>query len=266
MERVSQTPSPRHVPRAVADTGGYRCRSNTKFIEWRHRTKKTRESVNPFQRYKLLKSVTGSGWVGSGRVGLGRAAHTEISPLNHRRTRSALRAPLVITTNTIVPCMQRQYCWYNSTIPDYFVPCLPDTALTVSAGCQRSAELPSLRCCIPVNSAPGLQTPFTTEFASPQAHTRSPQPCLIWSERLPHDGNNLSQRQHDSWIKHNPGQNTRNSIFVFMYIHISDPITWKKYWPIRMEFITHALNLMFDTCFEFQTNDTVVQWDVIYFK
>ena len=29
-------------------------------------------------------------------VGSGRAAHTEISPLNHRRTRSALRAPLVI--------------------------------------------------------------------------------------------------------------------------------------------------------------------------
>ena len=73
MERMSPTPSPRHVRRAVAGTGGYRCRSNTKFIEWWHRTKKTaRESVNPFQRYKLLKSVTGSG-----RVGLGRAAHTE---------------------------------------------------------------------------------------------------------------------------------------------------------------------------------------------
>ena len=28
--------------------------------------------------------------MGSGRVGSGRAAHTEISPLNHRRTRSAL--------------------------------------------------------------------------------------------------------------------------------------------------------------------------------
>ena len=70
---MSSTPSPRHVPRAVAGTGGYRYRSNTKFIEWRHRTKKTaRESVNPFQRYKLLKSVMGSGRVGSGRVGLGR--------------------------------------------------------------------------------------------------------------------------------------------------------------------------------------------------
>ena len=34
MERVSPTPSPRHVPRVVAGTGGYRCRSNTKFIEW----------------------------------------------------------------------------------------------------------------------------------------------------------------------------------------------------------------------------------------
>ena len=77
MERVSPTPSPRHVPPAMAGTGGYRCRSNTKFIEWWHRTKKTaRESVNPFQRYKLLKSVMGSAWVGSGR-----AAHTEISPL-----------------------------------------------------------------------------------------------------------------------------------------------------------------------------------------
>ena len=91
-ERVSSTPSPRHVPRAVAGTGGYRYRSNTKFIEWWHRTKNTaRESANPFQRYKLLKSV-----MGSGRVGSGWAAHTEISPLNHRRTRSALRAPLVI--------------------------------------------------------------------------------------------------------------------------------------------------------------------------
>ena len=69
-ERVSSTPSPRHVPRAVAGTGGYRYRSNTKFIEWRHRTKTTaRESVNPFQRYKLLKSVMGSDRVGSGRVG-----------------------------------------------------------------------------------------------------------------------------------------------------------------------------------------------------
>ena len=78
-ERVSSTPSPRHVPRAVAGTGGYRYRSNTKLIEWWHRAKKTaRESVNPFQRYKLLKSVmgsgrVGSGWVGSGRVGSGRA-------------------------------------------------------------------------------------------------------------------------------------------------------------------------------------------------
>ena len=49
--------------------------------------------------YKLLKSVMGSGRVGSGRVGSGWAAHTEISPLNHRRTRSALRAPLVIRGN-----------------------------------------------------------------------------------------------------------------------------------------------------------------------
>ena len=73
-ERVSSTPSPRHVPRAVAGTGGYRYRSNVKFIEWWHRTKKTvRESVNPFQRYKLLKSVMGSGRVGLGRVGSGRA-------------------------------------------------------------------------------------------------------------------------------------------------------------------------------------------------
>ena len=102
MERVSPTPSPRHVPRTVTGNGAYWCRSNTKFIEWWHRIKKSaRESVNPIQRYKLLKSVMGSGrvWlgrVGSGWVGLGRAAHTEISALNHRRTRSALRAPLVM--------------------------------------------------------------------------------------------------------------------------------------------------------------------------
>ena len=104
-KRVSSTPSPRHVPRAVAGTGGYRHRSNTKFIEWWHRTKKTaRESVNPFQRYKLLKSV-----MGSGRVGSGRAAHTEISPLNYRRTRSALRAPLVITVHSFYQAMAARY-------------------------------------------------------------------------------------------------------------------------------------------------------------
>ena len=77
-------PLTRHMSLAVAGTGGYRNRSNTKYIEWWHQTKKTAcESVNLFQRYKLLKSVTGSGWVGlswvgsgwigSGRVGLGRA-------------------------------------------------------------------------------------------------------------------------------------------------------------------------------------------------
>ena len=104
-KRVSSTPSPRHVPRAVAGTGGYRHRSNTKFIEWWHRTKKTaRESVNPFQRYKFLKSV-----IGWGRVGSGRAAHTEISPLNYRRTRSALRAPLVITVHSFYQAMAARY-------------------------------------------------------------------------------------------------------------------------------------------------------------
>ena len=71
MDRVSPTPS--HSARATC-RGRHRrvsvsCRSNTKFIEWWYRTKKTaRESVNPFQRYKLLKSVMGSGRV---RVGLG---------------------------------------------------------------------------------------------------------------------------------------------------------------------------------------------------
>ena len=49
-------------------------------------TKKTaRDSVNPFQRYYLLKTLRG-------RVGLGRAANAQISSLNHRRTRFALRA------------------------------------------------------------------------------------------------------------------------------------------------------------------------------
>ena len=80
-------PLTRHVSRAVVGTGGYRCRSNMRFIEWWRWTKKTaRESDNPFQRYKLLKSVTWSGW-----VGFGCAAHTEICSLNHRRTRSAFR-------------------------------------------------------------------------------------------------------------------------------------------------------------------------------
>ena len=65
-------PLTRHVSGAVAGTGGYRCRSNTKYIEWWHQTKKTAcESVDLFQRYKLLKSVTGSGWVGLSWVGSG---------------------------------------------------------------------------------------------------------------------------------------------------------------------------------------------------
>ena len=52
-------PLTQHVPRAVAGTGVYRCRSNTKLIGWWHRTKKTaRALVMPFQRYKRLKIVT----------------------------------------------------------------------------------------------------------------------------------------------------------------------------------------------------------------
>ena len=43
----------------------------------------------------------GSSRVGSGWVGSGRAAHTEISPLNYRRTRFALRAPLVTIAFTL---------------------------------------------------------------------------------------------------------------------------------------------------------------------
>ena len=51
-------PLTQHVPRAVAGTGVYRCRSNTKLIGWWHRTKKTaRALVIPFQRYKRLKIV-----------------------------------------------------------------------------------------------------------------------------------------------------------------------------------------------------------------
>ena len=72
-------PLTRHVPRASVGTGGYRCRSNMNFIEWWHRKKKTaRESINPFQRYTFLESVTGWSWVGSDG-----AANTQISPLNH---------------------------------------------------------------------------------------------------------------------------------------------------------------------------------------
>ena len=52
-------PLTQHVPRAVSGAGVYRCRSNTKLIEWWHRTKKTaRALVIPFQRYKRLKIVT----------------------------------------------------------------------------------------------------------------------------------------------------------------------------------------------------------------
>ena len=61
-ERVSSTPSPRYVPRAVAGTGGYRYRSNTWLIGWWHRIKMTvRELVIPFQRNKRSKSVTTAG-------------------------------------------------------------------------------------------------------------------------------------------------------------------------------------------------------------
>ena len=101
-ERVSSTPSPRHVPRAVAGTGGYRHRSNTKFLEWWHDIEQRRPLVNRSTRSRDISfskaswGRVGSGRVGSGRVGSGWAAHTEISPLNYRRTRSALRAPLVI--------------------------------------------------------------------------------------------------------------------------------------------------------------------------
>ena len=119
-ERVSSTPSPRHVPRAVAGTGGYRHRSNTKFIEWWHRTKKTaRESVNPFQRYKLLKSVmgsgrVGSGWVGSRWVGLGRA-YWDFSPKlqknSLRASRSARNYRWVPTHGSI------RFCVFQTVLP-----------------------------------------------------------------------------------------------------------------------------------------------------
>ena len=60
-----------------------------------------------------------------GRVGSGRAAHTQISPLNHRRTRSALRAPLVIIRflnmpkilDLMVNCQERyffKFWWLKS--------------------------------------------------------------------------------------------------------------------------------------------------------
>ena len=52
-------PLTQHVPRAVAGTGVYQCRSNTKLIGWWHRTNKTaRALVITFQRYKRLKIVT----------------------------------------------------------------------------------------------------------------------------------------------------------------------------------------------------------------
>ena len=61
------TPSPRHVSRAVAGTGGYRCRSNIWLIGWWRLIKVTvRELVIPFQRNKRSKSVTTAGrsyWV-----------------------------------------------------------------------------------------------------------------------------------------------------------------------------------------------------------
>ena len=98
MERVSPTPSPRllgtcHVPwQAPAGIGVGQIRNLLNGdIEQR------RPLVNRSTRSRDI-SLSKASWgrVGSGWVGSGRAAHTEISPLNHRRTRSALRAPLVI--------------------------------------------------------------------------------------------------------------------------------------------------------------------------
>ena len=83
-ERVSPTLSPRHVPRAVAGTSGYRYRSNTWLIGWLHRIKMTvRELVIPFQRNKRSKSVTTAGRP---------AAHTDFSPVYRSRLTAAIAA------------------------------------------------------------------------------------------------------------------------------------------------------------------------------
>ena len=74
-------PLTRHVSLAVAGIGvsvsvsvkaGIGVGQIRNTLNGRHQTKKTAyESVNLFQRYKLLKSVTGSGWVGLSWVGSG---------------------------------------------------------------------------------------------------------------------------------------------------------------------------------------------------
>ena len=108
-KRVSSTPSPRHVPRAVAGTGGYRHRGQIRNL-LNGDIEQRRPLVNRSTRSRDISFSKASwGRVGSGRVGSGRAAHTEISPLNYRRTRSALRAPLVITVHSFYQAMAARY-------------------------------------------------------------------------------------------------------------------------------------------------------------
>ena len=110
-------PLTQHVPRAVAGTGVYRCRSNTKLIGWWHRTKKTaRALVISFQRYKRLNTVTVS-------VILTFLRYMHIHGCYRCRSKHSRRSPIQILTGPDAAWLffkegkQRRspIKWYNGT-------------------------------------------------------------------------------------------------------------------------------------------------------
>ena len=80
-------------------------------------------------------------------------------------------------------------------------------ALTVLAGCQQSAELPSLE----MLDTRKLNARGSNLMRYQVCITTDPVPTIAF---LPYqlrrtsglDGSNLNQRQHDSWVEHNPAE------------------------------------------------------------
>ena len=102
------------------------------------------------------------------------------------------------TTSTIVPRNNRTHYRQDRT---HRVP----AALTVLAGCQQSAELPSLE----MLDIRKLNARGSNLVRYQVCITTDPVPTTAF---LPYqlrrasglDGSNLNQRHHDSWVEHNP--------------------------------------------------------------